>query len=338
MWKDEVGDTQEIPQGEGGGQGDPLMPFSLEAVLGLFRSNEKVFAFLDDIVVVCSPNKVVAVEAILREEPKRHAHIDVHQGKTQVWNRGGVAPRGIEELVTVARLVNPDAIVWKGDPSSPRELQEIGVLGAPIRSQEHVADQLQKKFDEQETLFTRIPRVGDTQALFLAFDVRVNQSELWLGTPKAPKAAQIAANFPTFHGRIWADISGEIQGRSVLVELGRLHKDDQGTVVANIVIEGIARDPAPCFQAVRRCEEALHDAGLETPTWRDVRVSTRARVAARTERAQVWLASRCQQDFRRAIPRNTKHADGVTTIPRLVVLSPSSPPPSRNCPLREDKF
>ena len=35
----------------------------------------------------------------MREELKRHAHIDVHQGKTQVWNRGGVAPRGIEELV-----------------------------------------------------------------------------------------------------------------------------------------------------------------------------------------------------------------------------------------------
>ena len=134
-------------------------------------------------------------------------------------------------------------------------------------------------------------------------------------------------------------ISGKIQGRNVLVELARLHKDDQGPIVAiYIVIEGIAHNPTPCFQAVRRCEEALHDAGLETPTWRDVRVSTRARVAARTERAQVWLASRCQQDFRRAIPRNTKHADGVTTIPRLVVLSPSSLHPSRNCPLKEDRF
>ena len=31
LWEDEVGDTQEIPQGEGGEQGDPFMPllFSL---------------------------------------------------------------------------------------------------------------------------------------------------------------------------------------------------------------------------------------------------------------------------------------------------------------------
>ena len=37
----------------------------------------------------------------------------------------------------------------------------------------------------------------------------------------------------------------------------------------------------------------------------DVRVSTRARVTARTEGAQVWLAARREQDFRRAIPRCT---------------------------------
>ena len=125
LWEDEVGDTLEIPQGEGGEQGDPFMPllFSLgqhtamEPVQRRLHGNEKVFVFLDDIVVVCSPDRVVAVEAILREELKRHAHIDVHEGKTQVWNRGGVAPRGIEELVRVARLVKPDAIVWKGDPS-----------------------------------------------------------------------------------------------------------------------------------------------------------------------------------------------------------------------------
>ena len=36
-----------------------------------------------------------------------------------------------------------------------------------------------------------------------------------------------------------------------------------------MVIDGIARDPDPCFQAVGRCEGALHDAGLVTPTWRE---------------------------------------------------------------------
>ena len=44
---------------------------ALEAVQKGLRNNEKVFAFLDDIVVVCSPDRVVAVEAVLREELHR---------------------------------------------------------------------------------------------------------------------------------------------------------------------------------------------------------------------------------------------------------------------------
>ena len=64
----------------------------------------------------------------------------------------------------VARLEKPDAIVWKGDPSLPRTFQGIHVLGAPVGSPEYVADQMEKKSDKQETLFTRISRVQDTQA------------------------------------------------------------------------------------------------------------------------------------------------------------------------------
>ena len=236
LWEDEVGDTQEIPQGEGGEQGDPLMPLlfslgqhsALEAVQRRLQGNEKVFAYLDDVVVVCSPGRVVEVEAILRQELRRQAHIDVHQGKTQVWNRFGVTPRGIEELVRVARLEKPDAIVWKGDPSLPRTLQGIRVLGAPIGSPEYVADQLEKKSDKQETLFTRIPRVQDTQAcwllLLMCASTRANfwlrmvtpeqtlqfaerhDAAVWeclraiLGTPQAPETDEDHGEFPSFHG------------------------------------------------------------------------------------------------------------------------------------------
>ena len=41
-------------------------------------------------------------------------HIRMHHGKTQVWNRGGVVPDGIEELTAAARLVKPEAVVWRG--------------------------------------------------------------------------------------------------------------------------------------------------------------------------------------------------------------------------------
>ena len=146
LWEDELGETQHIPQGEGGEQGDPLMPIlfslgqhpALEAAQSRLRDKAKFFAYVDDVVFVCRPE----VEAVIREELRRHAHVDVHQGKTQVWNRAGIAPDGIEELTRVAKLVKPDAEVWKGDSSLPRECQGIRVLGAPIGTPEYVADHI----------------------------------------------------------------------------------------------------------------------------------------------------------------------------------------------------
>ena len=44
-----------------------------------------------------------------------HARIRLHQGKTQLWNRGGVAPEGWDRLTAS----DPSAVVWKGDPSLP---------------------------------------------------------------------------------------------------------------------------------------------------------------------------------------------------------------------------
>ena len=57
-----MGNPQDIAQGEGGEQGDPLMPLlfslglhgALSAVQARFRVNEKVFALLDDVYVTCA--------------------------------------------------------------------------------------------------------------------------------------------------------------------------------------------------------------------------------------------------------------------------------------------
>ena len=119
LWEDEMGVTQYIPQGEGGEQGDPLMPMlfalgqhgSLEAAQARLRVGERLMAFLDDIYAVCSPDRVGAVFAIVEQEMQARAHIRMHRGKTQVWNRGGVVPDGIEELTATARLVKPEAMV-----------------------------------------------------------------------------------------------------------------------------------------------------------------------------------------------------------------------------------
>ena len=51
LWDDEVGDTHEIRQGEGGEQGDALKPF-------LFSLGQ----FLDDLYVICRPDRVQSTE------------------------------------------------------------------------------------------------------------------------------------------------------------------------------------------------------------------------------------------------------------------------------------
>ena len=53
---------------------------------------DKVMAFLDDIVISTpEPDRVTAART-MAEELWTHARIQVHFGKTQVWNRGGIEP------------------------------------------------------------------------------------------------------------------------------------------------------------------------------------------------------------------------------------------------------
>ena len=89
-----------------------------------------------------------------------------HQGKTQIWNRGGVEPAGAAQLTTAARIENPDAMVWRGDPELPLTEQGLTVLGAPV-GLEFVQAQLAKKGAEHEALLEMIPRVPNVQVAWL---------------------------------------------------------------------------------------------------------------------------------------------------------------------------
>ena len=56
---------------------------------------------------------------VLQQALWEHSRIQVHHGKTQLWNPGGEAPRGWRALTAAARLVDPDAIVWRRDHELP---------------------------------------------------------------------------------------------------------------------------------------------------------------------------------------------------------------------------
>ena len=65
LWEDDCAVVHEITQGEGGEQGDPLMPAlyalgqhrAIVAVQATLLPSEKLFAFLDDIWVVANPRR-----------------------------------------------------------------------------------------------------------------------------------------------------------------------------------------------------------------------------------------------------------------------------------------
>ena len=122
LWEDEDGAIHHIHQGEGGEQGDPLMPLlfslgqhaALEAVRRRLRVGERLFAFLDDIYVTTTPERVGIVHNNLEQELSRHSRIHIHVGKTQVWNAAGVRPPACDQLERLAQVSDPEARVWKG--------------------------------------------------------------------------------------------------------------------------------------------------------------------------------------------------------------------------------
>ena len=104
---------------------------------------------------------VVEVFKILEEEVSGHSEIRLHLGMTQVWNRQASFRQVSISLSRRARVVKPDAIVWRGDASFAFGTTGSEDFWAGVRAF------LSLKSVKRETLFERIPQVGDTQAAWL---------------------------------------------------------------------------------------------------------------------------------------------------------------------------
>ena len=70
----------------------------LEAVRARLINGERLFAFLDDVYVTTTPNRVGTVHNILQEELYQHSRIHINIGKTQVWNAAGFRPPACDQL------------------------------------------------------------------------------------------------------------------------------------------------------------------------------------------------------------------------------------------------
>ena len=91
----------------------------------------------------------------------------LNNGKTRLWNRAGLFPRDCEILEDAARLVDPDAVVWKGDPDLPLSQQGIKILGVPVGRKEFIEHELDSRATCHAELLEKIPYVKDLQCAWL---------------------------------------------------------------------------------------------------------------------------------------------------------------------------
>ena len=168
LWQNDEGITH---QGEGGEQGELLVPMlfalvqhpALVAAIRRFHVGERLFAYLDGVYVVTTPDRVGAVHAILSEALWRHSRIRIHGRKTQVWNAAGIRPPACDALDRVAQADDPEApLVWRGG-DLPLALEGIKVLGTPLGHDEFVEAHLARTSQSHETLSERIPMPSDVQ-------------------------------------------------------------------------------------------------------------------------------------------------------------------------------
>ena len=96
-WTDRHGCSHDIAQGEGGEQGETLMPAlyslaqhpALEEVQAQLPDGEANFAYLDDRYVLAPTERVQELYAAYERALWAHARVELNCRKTRVWNAAG---------------------------------------------------------------------------------------------------------------------------------------------------------------------------------------------------------------------------------------------------------
>ena len=71
---------------------------ALKDVQGHLENDELLFAFLDDVYVVCLSHRVRSIFNLLDDRLSRLLGIRLYEGKTRVWNKAGECPEETAEL------------------------------------------------------------------------------------------------------------------------------------------------------------------------------------------------------------------------------------------------
>ena len=103
------------------------------------RDDERLFAYLDDLYILCSPERARDIYDLLQAALWTHARIQLNYGKTRMWNAAGSVPVNCADLGTAAELS------WIGDHSLPYYKQGLQILDTPIGHLEYIRVQLELK-------------------------------------------------------------------------------------------------------------------------------------------------------------------------------------------------
>ena len=126
---------------------------ALTQVHATLRQGEMLFAYLDDIYVLCDPYRVAEIFLQVKLSLFRSAGIQVNLGKTKIWISAGIKP---EDLDTVG------AEAWTGE--GPEEDRGLVVLGVPVGHRAFVQKWLADKGQSHAQFLSRIPGVQDAQS------------------------------------------------------------------------------------------------------------------------------------------------------------------------------
>ena len=306
VWYDRHCEAHHVAQGEGGEQGDPLMPClfaaalhpALTAIQQAMAPGDGCLAFLDDVYLLTTPERAVPTFRLARDAILRHAGINLHQGKTRVWNKAGSAPANIHTL----QPVEQNARIWVGDQTLPPAEQGLQVLGAPIGSLAYIEAALARTTAKHAVLFERITAVPDLQCAYLLLTYCANTRATYLlralppiltqafatahdaaaaatlahllgyGGAGLPDAALVRARLPFRCGglglRSATDSRHEAHWASWADTLPTL-QDRLPGLAGHILhlLTGEARAIPTDVDAARRAAAAVRDAGFAAPPW-----------------------------------------------------------------------
>ena len=114
---------------------------------------ERLLAFLDDIHVICRPQRVSDVCGRSKKSCVPFTGAGP-SGKTQIWNRSGLLPSGRQAVAAAARI-SDRGVVWRGDPTLLFAQQRGGSPRHPLGHTEFLKAHLRGVINSHSVLWER---------------------------------------------------------------------------------------------------------------------------------------------------------------------------------------